>query len=168
MIIWDAVTAAPVHQFSLPGADTIWDIAWSGDAKQLAIAHGQAIVLVEPSGRQLHWLAGHTRRVYSVAWSPDSRFLASGSGDHTIFIWDTASWAVPWVVQRVLTAHARSVYAVVWSPSGGQLASASKDKVIGLWDTSTWTLRARLQGHTGWVVSLGVVTGRHEAGQCLA
>jgi WD40 repeat protein len=35
-------------------------------------------------------LAGHEDYVYSLAWRPDSQELISGSGDHTVRIWDTA------------------------------------------------------------------------------
>jgi WD40 repeat protein len=36
-------------------------------------------------------LQGHTTNVYTVAYSPDGRYLASGSGDSAVKIWDTAT-----------------------------------------------------------------------------
>jgi GTPase SAR1 family protein len=150
IVIWDAVTNESLSRLTFQESSTIWDIAWSGDARLLAVAHGREISILEPIGVLVARLTGHTARVYSLAWSPDGRFLASGSGDNTIRIWDLESWQTG----QVLTTHTRPVYAVAWSPSGQELASASKDRVLGLWDTSAWELRARLQGHTSWVVSL--------------
>ena len=35
-------------------------------------------------------LPGHTSYVWSLAFSPDGNTLASGSGDFTVRLWDTA------------------------------------------------------------------------------
>ncbi|AVQ72720.1 hypothetical protein B5D77_16630 [Microcystis sp. MC19] len=38
-------------------------------------------------GKELRTLTGPSSGVYSVVYSPDGRYLASGSGDKTIKIW---------------------------------------------------------------------------------
>ena len=44
-----------------------------------------------PTGELLSSSQGHTDAVYSVAWSPDEKTLASGSRDHTVKLWETAT-----------------------------------------------------------------------------
>jgi WD40 repeat protein len=89
------------------------------------------------SGQALATLKGHTDSVTSVAWSPDSRRLASGcdSGDSTVRLWEGASAKL----LATLTGHEgveqykRGVSAVAWS-SDGRLASTGSDGTLRLWD----------------------------------
>lgn len=41
------------------------------------------------SGLCIHTLTKHTEPVYSVAFSPDGKYLASGSFDKCVHIWST-------------------------------------------------------------------------------
>ncbi|MFC8763506.1 hypothetical protein ACFUAG_22680 [Streptomyces sp. NPDC057193] len=83
-------------------------------------------------------LQGHTERVSSVAFSPDGRTLATGSGDATIRLWDTSDPRSPRALGRPLTGHAKAVMAVAFSPDGRTLATAGddRDRWVRLWDVS--------------------------------
>jgi WD40 repeat protein len=96
-------------------------------------------------------LRGHTRLVFSVAWSPDGTLLASGSADKTIIIWDFTRSPK---VKRTLVGHLSSVYCVAFSSNGKYLASASGDKTVRLWNAHTGEEAFQLPGHTNWVRSV--------------
>jgi len=88
-------------------------------------------------------LKGHTSLVYSVAFSPDGKVLATGSFDNTAKLWDFASRKE----LRTLKGHTAPVYCVAWSPDGKLLATASQDKTIRLWDPADGKTLRELKGH---------------------
>jgi WD40 repeat protein len=98
----------------------------------------------------LQTLEGHSSWVNSVAFSHDSKLLASGSYDDTIKIWDTATGTL----QQTLEGHSGSVNSVAFSHDSKLLASGSYDDTIKIWDAATGTLQQTLKGHTGSVNSV--------------
>jgi WD40 repeat protein len=95
-------------------------------------------------------LNGHTGWVWSVAFSPDSKTLASGSWDETIKLWEVATGKE----QATLKGHVGRVLSVAFSPDGKTLASGSGDSTIKLWDMVTGKNTATLKGHTNAVYSV--------------
>jgi WD40 repeat protein len=79
-------------------------------------------------------LKGHTSGVYSVAFSPDGKKLASGLNDNTVHLWDAETGQA---VGAPLKGHPSGVYSVAFSPDGKKLALGLSDNTVRLWDVET-------------------------------
>lgn len=85
------------------------------------------------SAPELILQTGHSKVVQAVVFSPDKRYVASGSFDSTIKIWDIESGRE----LRSLTGHLGAVKAMAWSPDGKWLASGGNDRTLRIWDVET-------------------------------
>ncbi|MEG4796631.1 AAA-like domain-containing protein, partial [Microcoleus sp. LAD1_D1] len=113
----------------------------------------QVMAALQPAVYQVkerNSLEEHRSFVYSVAFSPDRKTLASASWDNTIKLWNLQSQKPI----ATLTGHSDSVRSVAFSPDGKTLATASDDKTIKLWDLQSQKELATLKGHSDSVNSV--------------
>jgi eukaryotic-like serine/threonine-protein kinase len=93
---------------------------------------------------------GHTDWVWSVAWSPDGKRIASASADTTAQVWDATNGDHP----DVYRLHSNTIYSVSWSPDGSRIASAGYDKTVQVWDSTFGDHFYTYAGHADWVWSV--------------
>jgi len=168
MTIWDTATLkSTATMFNTDPVSSLgvsfWSVAFSSDGKTVASANGHSLeVPVSPNdtvqlwdtgtGKKIATLEGHTNFVMSVAFSPDGKTVASGSGDRTVRLWDVASRKNT----AILKGHSdiptpfgslpRGI-SVTFSPDGKTLASGDNDtNIVKLWDVATGKELATLNG----------------------
>ncbi len=139
------------------------------DRKQ-DVEFNQNSVLPNTQHSRTNILSGHTDAVWSVAFSPDSRTIASGSLDGTVRLWNRLNGQC----LRILQHHQSGVWSVAFAPNSDVsrfdrqlLASGSQDQTIQLWeivlndagsennpnnssDLSVHLLKT-LEGHISWI-----------------
>ncbi|PSN53308.1 Lissencephaly-1 [Blattella germanica] len=116
-------------------------------------------------------LRDHDHVVECIAWAPENAssaineaagadnkkgahagpFLASGSRDKTIKVWDVGTG----MCLFTLVGHDNWVRGVVFHPGGKFIVSASDDKTLRVWDTRNKRCMKTLEAHQHFCTSLG-------------
>jgi WD40 repeat protein len=146
--VWDANNGTALRTLS-GHRDMILSVAFSPNGKLVATASADHTAMLwdvdlgqrDTGGRNvtapLQELRGHSNFVYAVAFSPDGKFLATGSADHTAKIWQVDSG-------KELGTFGGSkqddndieVRSVCFSPDGQRLATAGTDGAVRIWNAA--------------------------------
>lgn len=94
----------------------------SPDGRMIVIAlPGGLLNLYDATtGKLFNSFNTHQGSISSVAFSPESRYLATGGSDRAVKVWDTASWRTLAVLRVVTTAS--SISRLEWLPDNKTLA----------------------------------------------
>jgi WD40 repeat protein len=153
---FDAVNGKSLDERLRIGEGGIYALAFSRDGGRLAVGDntGQIYIFqrVDNQWQLLDLtLDQHVDRVLTLTFSDDGRYLASGSLDTTVILWEFVDNAV---TGTVLTAHSEPVMILAFNPDSTLLASGGRDSMFALWNVQTRSLWQELKSHTNWVTSL--------------
>jgi len=127
--LWEIQTRREGQRIELPFGGAVYSMQFSQNSTTIALGAASGLVALLDFNRPTTLLAEHADDVLSVAFSRDGRFLATGSADNTVKLWDLQSRQSI----RILRGHRGSVKQVAFSPDGTRLVSASLDKTVRIW-----------------------------------
>ncbi len=142
--LWDLTKGEELEVVAQENSSQMDAIAFSPDRNEIAWGVYNKIKLQNLNDPRLsRTLQKHTNTVFSIAFSPDGQWVASGEMSNRIKIWHAAGGDAV----HTLQGHSGSVYSVRFSPDGKILASASRDMTIKFWDPSSGQELRTLPGH---------------------
>jgi WD40 repeat protein len=142
-----AVAFSPTCEFFATGSDDQTIRLWNLKAS-LNDTTGQGRCIGES-------LKGHTKWIWSLAFSPDDTLLASASADNTVKLWDVSDVKKTKFI-RDLKGHKNQVLSISFSADAQFLASGSADKTAKLWNVKTRKCTQTFKGHTDAVESVSL------------
>lgn len=141
--VWDTTTGFLVERLEVPDGhkDSVYSVAFTPNGRDLVSGSLDKTIklweLQAPRGIQsthkggvcVKTFVGHKDFVLSVASTPDSQWILSGSKDRGVQFWDPNTAQV----QLMLQGHKNSVISVAPSPTGGLFATGSGDCRARIW-----------------------------------
>ncbi len=178
--LWDVATGKEQRAFrAVPPAEAhrpyhVRHSMLSPDGRSLAVAYQPtgrgflspfAVRLWDvATGKETHELPGHYYYVEGLAFSPDSRWLVTGSQPlsdfarkmlkrpvNQVFVWDVAKGRRVAALPEGLPVGATCA---AFAADGRSIATASPDGTITVWEVATWGVRAEFRGHRDRVTAL--------------
>jgi len=157
--IWEVARRTPVHSFQA-SSNRIDAITFHPAGKEIAVVSSVTfgssqgtIHLLEASSGRLKKPIQPGMVVFSIAYSPDGRWLAAGMVDHFphfVRVLDASSGEPV----EDLVGHLLPVLTLAFSADSRWLVSGG-DNTVKLWDVSTWQLEQTLSGHSTSIRSAG-------------
>ena len=141
----DASTGAVIKTVA---CGEVWCVAWSADGKRVAAGtlHSE-VVLIDPSTYEVvNKVRKHSGRVYTVAFSPSSGLLVSGSGDNTAIIYSARDLAV----RKTLEGHEHAILSAVFIDED-RVVTGSTDHTIRIRDVKSGKTIHTIKEHSGGV-----------------
>jgi len=173
MKMWEVATGFCVRTYT-GHRDWVRMVRVSLDGSLLAsCSNDQTIRIWMASGKDTKCeLRDHDHVVECIAWAPEAAsqsineaaaaadnknsashpgpFLASGSRDKTIRVWDVSTG----LCLFILTGHDNWIRGLSWHPGGKYLLSVSDDKTLRVWDVAHNRCQKRLDAHSHFVTSV--------------
>ncbi len=129
----------------------VTNLIYNPERQLLAAVIDYRVQVWDTYGNVLYWLTDESISS-NLAFSPDGRYLAAGSYDNNVLVWDMDDGHT--VV--IMSGHTETVRYVAFGSDGRTVASGGYDDTAILWDFYTGERLHTLTGHTDDIYSLAL------------
>lgn len=129
-----------------------------GRLRALVGDSADALITDAATGEELVSLAGHDDNIFACAWSPDQRFVATGSADGKVLLWEPRNWSRPLACMPSVVTCARSLH---FTADSASLIAAENEDVVSIFDTRDWTGRQDIR-FFGTIAGVALLDGGDE------
>jgi WD40 repeat protein/serine/threonine protein kinase len=155
--IWDAKSGQVLHRIVAAPRHALC-CAFNPSGTRLAVGGGHqdtntdrfVHVYDTSTGQKVLDLDDHGHVVFCVGYSPNGKWLVTGSFDHLVKVRDAETGKV----LHELPGHVDGGLAVAFSPDNKVLATSSNQGTVMLWETKNFDRIDQLRGHVNRVTSI--------------
>jgi WD40 repeat protein len=120
--LWNNITTTAT------GNDFIWKVPYFQDSLiKFKISQLDNNLISE----KVIQLKGHTKKITSIAWSPNDSLICTASEDGTIILWDTKTGKL---IKTLFQSQTKIISGIDWSNNGIFLAISANDTIIKIWN----------------------------------
>jgi WD40 repeat protein len=102
------------------------------------------------TGKTLYQTRLHSDDVKTVRFTNDGWYFLTGAADGTARLWNTVTGGLVFTFK-----HPNAVLVAEFSPDNTSIVTGCVDGTIRIWDFKNGTLKKTLEGHSGYIRSLG-------------
>lgn len=145
IVVWDLSEGQLAGRWgNLSG--TVTAIAVNKDGSRIAVASGlpqqsAMVTVLDANGATVARFTDPQDLVYSLAFSPDGKWLAAASADKAVYVWDLAAGKL----EKALKEQADWMLGVAFSADGKRLATGGADRLVRIWDVAHWQVVRKLE-----------------------